>query len=85
MEQSYLKNILEKKGIPNKQVEVKIHFGKKEPQLQPQPILAEESEDIQSEVGEVGEVEETEEDILDEDDVRARRRPSVIARRGRES
>ena len=55
MEQSYLKNILEKKGIPNKQVEVKIHFGKKEHQPQPQPILAEETEDIQPEVGEVEE------------------------------
>ena len=54
MEQSYFKNILEKKGIPNKQVGVKIRFGKKEEQ--PQQPIVEEIEDIQTEVEE--EVEE---------------------------
>jgi len=56
MEQSYLKNILEKKGIPNKQVEIKIRFGKKEEQ--PQKPLIEETEEIQTEVEEIEGVEE---------------------------
>jgi len=64
MEQSYLKNILEKKGIPNKQVGVKIRFGKKEEQ--DQDPLIEEIEDIQTEVGE----EEVEEKIPQEQTVK---------------